>query len=672
MENKCIEVLSPSDISCFSHKSTSDEVNRDSLLGTIDNLFENGSSVIIVSGEEGIGKSVLLSQFVRKHKANAIALFIDAVNAQSYFEDNIIQDLYRQVLFYINGDSPPCIEKVTQSELNSKFYLLETVLKKNKKNAYIVIDGLSDIPEVDHYIVNSILNFLPFSFEHLRFIISSDNQLVENRLKRQKYKPLEMTLFSDHEALQLFPNIDSSFVRDVKSIFHGKPEVLITIKRLIDDGMNPDDILQQNSENTESLYAAEWQRSLVIVNKNNLLFGLVTFAIHALKIEHISNILGIEPSIINEVVKQVGFLELSNDSIRYLSNGIKYYAMNQLKEIEIESLNKIVTHYSTISEEGEALTEINSYHERLKNYPEIIEQLSNRNISLLFKKTSSINEAIKQIKIGKKAAVNTTNSNELLRLCQAQTILSDFPTSQVLNSELMCYLSEDDYESAIGLLSSVEVIEEKLHLLATIASFQKKKLDQVDPKIEQQIVDYFSYINPEHLGVEKTVKIATDLFAAFPEMSLSLINKMEELEQGGGNKADYAFFKLSLDTLNKSEEAFDVLVNNMDSLEEKKRDALSTLGLFRKGTSADKIIAKVEAFESQADAIFILKSWICAHPKEKDNFKLVDKMLSLVISTSDYYANSSLYADIVISIKYMSKSNGMTLLSKIKPKLPSL
>lgn len=672
MEKQIVEVLSPSDISCFSHPVTNDEVTRDSLLGTIDNLFDNGSRVIVVSGEEGIGKTVLLSQFVRNNKAHVISLFIDAVNAQSYFEDNIIQDLYRQLLFYINGDIEPCVEKISLSELNSKFYLLETVLKKNNKNAYIVIDGLSCIPEIDHYIVDSIINFLPFSFAHIKFLISSDKQVLESRLKKQNYKPLEMTMFSDHEAMQLFPDVDSGFVRDVKSIFHGKPEVLITIKRLIDGGMRPSDILQQSSENTESLYAAEWERSLEIVNKNKILFGLITFAIHALKIEHISKILGMDPVLIENIVDQVGFIELSNDSIRYLSAGIKHYAMKQLQDVEIDSLNMIVTHYSTISDEDEALTEITSYHERLQNYPEIIEQLSNTNISLLFKKTSSINEAIKQIKIGKNAAINITNPNELLRLCQAQTILSDFPTSQVLNSELMCYLTEDDYESAMKLMSSVVVIEEKLHLLSTIASFQKKKSDQVDPKVEQQIVNYFSFINPEHLGVEKTVKIATDLFTAFPEMSLSLINKIEELEKGGGNKADYAFFKLSLDTLSKSEEAFDVLVNNMDSLEEKKRDTLSTLGLFKKGTSADKIISKIETFESPSDAIFILKSWISSNPKETDNFKLVDKIISLVISTSDYYANASLYADLVIAIKYMNKSESKTLLSKIKPKLPSL
>jgi len=41
------------------------EINRDNILETVDTLFNSGTQIIIIEGEDGIGKTNLLSQFVR-------------------------------------------------------------------------------------------------------------------------------------------------------------------------------------------------------------------------------------------------------------------------------------------------------------------------------------------------------------------------------------------------------------------------------------------------------------------------------------------------------------------------------------------------------------------------------------------------------------------------------
>jgi len=663
------QVVYPSDFSCFTPNRVEMEVKRDSMLNTIDLYFENGDKVILVCGADGMGKTVLLSQFLDRHRENCIAVFIDVINKQSYSEDNIIRDLYRQVSFAVNGVEPKDTEYADIKALIKKMYLLDTSLRKEHKKMFILIDGLGEIPKDDHYIVNDILDLMPFTTKNISFIFASSNNVIEEYLSKQKFHRIEMLLFSEPEAMEALPGVECSIIRDILAIFRGVPESLYVIKRLIDGGMPPEEILQNYSANgaNTDLFKAEWERSTVEVSRYKDFLGLLTFSIHPLKISKIASILDVSTQEVLRIISEIGFIEESSESAKFLSNGLKLYAKEQLEDIEASSLKSIVTNFSSSPKDNDTLSEINSYYDRLGNYPEIIDQLTNNNIALLFRETASINEAVKQIRLGSNAAKKVSSETDLLRFSHTRSIMAVMSTSNILGSELLCYLTEEDYESALGLVSSSKVLEERFHLLAIISSFQKKKKDAVDEDVERRILEDFSRIDPEYLGVEKTAELAAELFPAFPEMSLSLINQMDSLDQGGGNKSEYAFFRLSIEAFKKGQDDVDTLLNSLDTIEDKKKEALSMLGLFKKGTPAEKIISKLDSFKEPGDAIFILKNWINTFPEDEGASKLVDALLSLVVSTTDYHANASLYADILTSIQYMPKSKGLELLEKITP-----
>jgi hypothetical protein len=668
------QVVYPSDFSYFTPNKVEMEVKRDSMLNTIDLYFDNGDKVILVCGVEGMGKTVLLSQFLERHRENCIAIFIDVINKQSYSEDNIIRDLYRQVSFAINGVEPKDTENADIKALTKQMYLLDTSLRKEKKKMFILIDGLCEIPKDDHYIVIDILDLMPFTAKNISFIFASSNNVIEKHLSKQSSHSIEMLLFSEPETMEVLPGVDISIIRNILAVFRGVPESLYVIKRLIDGGMPAEEILQNYSANgaNTDLFKAEWERSIEEVSKYKDFLGLLSFSIRPLKISQIACILKVSNQEVLRVISEIGFIEESSESAKFLSNGLKLYAKEQLEDIEASSLKSIVSNFSNSPKDKDTLSEINSYYDRLGNYPEIIDQLSNNNIALLFRETKSINEAVKQIKLGGNAAKKVSSETDLLRFSHARSIMSVLGTSNILGSELLCYLTEEDYESALGLVSSSKVLEERFHLLATISSFQKKKKDAVDEDVERRITEDFSRIDPENLGVEKTTELAAELFPAFPEMSLSLINQMDSLEQGGGNKAEYAFFRLSVEALKKGQDSVDTLLSSLDTVEDKKKEALSMLGLFKKGTPAEKIISKLGNFKEPGDAIFILKNWISTFPEDEGAPKLVNELLSLIVSTTNYHANASLYADILTSIQFMPKDKGLELLEKITPKFDYL
>lgn len=52
------------------------EIPRENILETIDTIFASGNQIAVIEGVDGIGKSNILSQFVRKYPDNAFSIFI--------------------------------------------------------------------------------------------------------------------------------------------------------------------------------------------------------------------------------------------------------------------------------------------------------------------------------------------------------------------------------------------------------------------------------------------------------------------------------------------------------------------------------------------------------------------------------------------------------------------
>jgi len=48
-------------------KPPKNEIRRDNFISTIESFFKGDSNIIFIEGEEGVGKTNILSQFARKH-----------------------------------------------------------------------------------------------------------------------------------------------------------------------------------------------------------------------------------------------------------------------------------------------------------------------------------------------------------------------------------------------------------------------------------------------------------------------------------------------------------------------------------------------------------------------------------------------------------------------------
>ena len=139
-------------------------IDRGNVLDTIDTIFEAGTELILVEGEEGIGKTILLYQFVARHPENAISLFIRPSSRWGYDPEIIGHDLCNQLSWILNR------KELSESDfdisfLRSSLYQLQRRIRRRIEHFYFVIDGLHEIPPEDEQMKDHILN-IPY---HLLF-----------------------------------------------------------------------------------------------------------------------------------------------------------------------------------------------------------------------------------------------------------------------------------------------------------------------------------------------------------------------------------------------------------------------------------------------------------------------------------------------------------------------
>jgi hypothetical protein len=116
------------------------EVSRENVVNTIANLVHENIYAAAIEGLEGIGKTTILSQFVRKHSQNTISLFVSAANRLSYDPDLMRRDITFQTFFAATGKD---LDRAQYDPALLKTYYgdLQHRAKQRKQHMYFVVDG---------------------------------------------------------------------------------------------------------------------------------------------------------------------------------------------------------------------------------------------------------------------------------------------------------------------------------------------------------------------------------------------------------------------------------------------------------------------------------------------------------------------------------------------------
>ena len=74
---------------------------RENILNTIETILEGETEVIIVEGEDGIGKTTILGQYAKKHSDTTFSLFTKPTSRWAYDPNILLRDLAEQLTWFL-------------------------------------------------------------------------------------------------------------------------------------------------------------------------------------------------------------------------------------------------------------------------------------------------------------------------------------------------------------------------------------------------------------------------------------------------------------------------------------------------------------------------------------------------------------------------------------------
>jgi ATP/maltotriose-dependent transcriptional regulator MalT len=167
------------------------EVPRDNMISTLLGQLKTNTGIIVVEGEEGLGKSTLLAQFARAHSQQTFSAFVTDSSRYAWDPAMLAQNLHEQIQFALGNMQ---FKKQPESDILSilRKDVAELQKKANweKRPYYFIVDGLEEIPAEENPVIQEIIDLLPLGLATFRFLLSgSAEQLAAFKRGRVTMNP---------------------------------------------------------------------------------------------------------------------------------------------------------------------------------------------------------------------------------------------------------------------------------------------------------------------------------------------------------------------------------------------------------------------------------------------------------------------------------------------------
>lgn len=633
------------------------EIIREHLARALQTLLAGEVQIVVIEGQDGIGKSKLLRQFSAMHNERTFSLFLSTASRWVYDPQQLEFDLYAQVHTYLTGEEPDPTLVVDEVDLRRGFNALRREAKRDGQPFYFVLDGLEDIPPADEGSRQQIIELLPFGMEGFRFLLSGDvNRLPLPGQALRFTKPYQLAPFSREEAATFLSgcHLTGEQTAEFYKVTGGVPGHLASIRRLLSSGRSPDELLRNLPEELPDLFRLEWQSVDEKDEAQILAIAILAHDTRAYTIQDISDITGVDAKVIEHKILSLTFLQQESDtSLRFASESYRRFAAGRLPRLR-QRVNELIIEYFLRDPESEAaLVNLPSYFTSANRLHELVQYLSPDRFARLYQRSPSLKLVQQQADQGIAAARTLNRTDDLVRFSLQRSAIEEIADSTIGVSEVRAVAAVGEYETALALAEAASRIEVRFRLLGAIARARKEQNLPEDPDLKSRIAALYEQLDPETLGRQLT-DVASDLFAVWPDLAIELVSRAAG--DHGENSIDWALARLAIqahiaDLASDSEKQAQKVHERIQDPAVKRlsMQAAAMLG----GLNGKAVIAEADRLDSTGDRLFMLQHWMMSNRTHPDAVDVLDHALSLAIQSANYTANAQVYRQLAVCLPYV-------------------
>jgi len=627
------------------------EVPRDNLVNTLRNLVNEGVYAVAIEGADGMGKTTLLSQFVRKHAKTSISLFVTAANKFSIDPDLIRTDLAIQVYWALTGE---VLDRKTYdpSLLKSYYADLQRLARRKKQTYYFVIDGADEIDASDRRVfLQTLSDVLPLGIPQYRFLFGGDERLFRPLLPATlALKSYPLNEFSVEETRTLFTNhaITIEIANDLNSICRGMPGRLTVVLRSVDKGACLPDLLTEAPTELPELFDFDWRQ---VPQRDETLIRILALMVHDPRphtVTDISELLNLALSETREHLSTINFVYTDEDTgaVRFANSGIRKYVAERLKDKKVGVQRLLVKHLLANPAAEESLL-VPQYLEECSDYGALLDLLTPEHILQVLERSQTLSRVDDTVRRGFRGAQKLERDADILRFGIQQSVIGELARGGAWESEVAALAAVGKDNEALALANSAILREDRVQMLATLAHGVWLRGGTVNAELLDQIRLLVEHLDFWSLG-RRASDIASKLTCVSPDIATSILKKAKWADDDQG--LDRAFVQLTVFSLRDLKDA------------ERREQALETVARTRQDPKAKgviegvrvlsgrltpaQVIAKAAEVQQPEARLSILRYWCVLNASTPDADLVAKHAVTLAVATPQVPLNASLLNDL--------------------------
>lgn len=627
-------------------------LDRSSLLDTIDTIFQADTDVIIIRGQEEIGKTTLLKQFAFRHTGAVIGIFINAQTRWAYDEQNILTDIYQNLVSLLNQRSE-LTESITLGVIRGLYIKLSRRMRMHSRCAYFILDGIDDIPASDDRSRRAILDMLPIGYGNFKFLVTTEKPINIKNARDYFVAP-----FSTDETANLFSGlgIARKQVEEIRRTFRGVPGHMMAVRRIAKQHQNPAELFEDLPKTLAEIFELEWRGTndapdyvldalaIIAIDRKDYTYSLL------------SGILNQEISSLQRFMGSLSFIELSTENVlTYSSDSYRNFAATKLRARHTNVNNALVDYLLRDPSSDAAIRDVPGYLYEARRFVDLLKYLSPTHFTTLLERSESLASIQQKAQLGVKTAGELHRYGDLFRFGVQLSSTAIVAGVDTWRTEIEARIALNDSSSAKQIVLNTLLKENRFHLLAVIGKTQRELHETIDPDILTQIDQLFNEINFEELG-SKGHEIAADLIFVRPNLAIQIIEKLSK-DRAEKSVLEWELARLSFDAAREQlpkEREYQTAQLIQSKLNNPGAQRFSSAAWLFLGTyTADEAIAEVEKIKDTGERLSLLRLWTRRNRRRCDTKDVVKYALEIAIRETSYSINAQVLMDLAQPLPFI-------------------
>lgn len=634
------------------------EVKRDNIIQTIEKKLKN-LDVLFIEGEDGIGKTTILHQFVAKYPNNCFSYFIDSKDINTYSNLAILKALCNQIHFANKKyelEEQVDINSYTNEDWLKDYLSSERIRNKSNETFYFIIDGLDEISQdKQSEIKEYILDKLSYEKVNIKIILSGkqNKNLIKPGCKCDKY---DITYLLEQESFKIFGNnITIEQFHDINKVCKNNAGKIVFFRDLIKKiGIDVENIIDKLSSDLRSLYEYLWNTIPDFDENHKLILAIIAFDDEKYDAKNISKVLNRSEREVINLLQSIPFVKKNTrGSFEFIFDGFADFAKTKLAVYKIK-IDKIVIDYLLNNLDSiDSLVRLPEIYQKTGKKDDLLKLLTNERWNQLLVSSEKIS-VVSRVSSVALETIQDENENKyiptILKYSVLKSALKELSRTTVWQYEIAACLVLEDYIGAENLANIAFLKEDRLKMFASIAKAYVEKKVKVPIDILKKIEALYEDIDAskDFKNIkESSVEIASLLMYSNPKLAFRLIEDLSGGIADNDNAFDWALAQISLSIHSNLEKLEDVSKEDIDSKVYSKirnpkiKEFADAILYLSENQTSEQIIEKIKILESTSQKMFLIRNWISNNKEDNNVSDVIDLGIELIVDKSDKYVPKS-------------------------------